>query len=696
MRDRFNLNLENTFQTIKLQYIALPVFVALSLFVYRQGYFSYIFMVLAALIGTVLFIVLSRYFTREDLSISVELPDEKARTFRLLTSILFFTFYGLSFLTLLQGFYTKTVWYYLFVSLCAGLIAAEILAVKTKTQGTFNLLKSFLLVSNITLGNQVLYSNGISLPDLTYHLRILMPIINDGYVPHIGGYEYFPCHHILAAANILIYGTDPKMTYLYLSGFTICLGLLFVFLIGQKFMGLHFGLFAAVLYTSLDYLIMYGLHPVHQAYNYFFSISIFAVSLFIYCKRNFGFTTLYTILVIVMVFTHHYSAMIVLIVISSLFVVEIIQWIKGNEYKFRLTGLIQIYGIILFTQWMYYSNTMGNLIAIIKIYRESFAIGSESLITATAYDILPVKTLFLNTFGSSILILLSVIGFFYLLKNHSVFNGFIIVTTVILSILLVIGVIFRYHALLPDRMYPYLQLFGLVFLGSTGIMWVLDNINTNKNKLKIFGVIALFLFLSFFSISSTIAGFETSLFVGEHTAYPKLYESMQESSFSHWEATHVENEYLFSLDLGYEEELDNVMRGISFRLKNEFEMREVILPEHPDIVKGDGYKWTIIDRVDKTPWIIVKKEGEVLNIYNYIIMTLVPLTKEGHLDTNSIKETQFIIWNNLHLKTGFVIPRGKGHLGEYYFVKTTEDKLYVLDDYDHYYANGVVRLYHKD
>lgn len=545
MNEELKSKLINILHSIKVEYIALLLFVTLSLFIYRQGYFSYIFMVLAAAIGALLFIVFNKYSTKDEVVIpSFEVSDDKTHTLQLVTSTLFLIFYGLSFLTLLQGFYTKTIWYYVFISLCAGLIATEILFVKTKTQGMLNLIKSFLLVLNITLSNQILFPYGIGLPDLGYHLnKLLIPLINDGYVPHVGGYEYFPGHHILAAANILVCSSDPRMTYLYLGGFVICLGMLFVFLIGREFVNLQFGLFAALIYACLDYLIMYGSHPEHQAYNYSLSIMLFAVILYIYKNRDVRFTALYPILVTTKVFTHHYSAMIILIVLSSLIIVEIFQRIKESDYKFRFPGLFQIYVVILFAQWMYYSNMMGSFTGILEAYKSAFAKGAESLITATAYDQLPIRTLFLNTLGSSILIVFSVIGFLYFFKNRSFFNKVIMMATVTLAILLGIGVVFKQSELLPDRMYPFLQLFGLVFLGSAGIIWLVkvSNAKIRQNRLKVIPVVAIVMCFSFFSLSSTIMGFETSLFVDEHTAYSKLYGSPQETYFSQWDESYMIN-----------------------------------------------------------------------------------------------------------------------------------------------------------
>lgn len=697
LKDRLSRKI-SFYQKIKLEYLALPIFGALLLFIYRQGYFSYIFMVLAAALGTVLFIMLSRYFTQDDLSISVELPEKKAHTFRLITSILFFTFYGLSFLTLLQGFYTKTVWYYILISLCAGVIAIEILFVKTKMQGTFNLLKSFLFVLNITLSNQILYSYGIGLPDLAYHFdELVTPIINDGYVPNIGGYEYFPCHHILAAANIIIYGTDPKLTYLYLGGFTICLGMLFVFLIGRKFVNLHYGLFAALLYTCLDYLIMYGSHPEHQAYNYFYSIMLFAVILYIYNKRDYRFSALYPILVTTMVFTHHYSAMIILIVLSSLIIVEIFQRIKESDYKFKFPGVVQIYAVILFAQWMYYSNKMGSFVGILEAYKSAFAKGAESLIAPTAYDQLPIRTLFLNTLGSSILIVLSVIGFLYFFKKRFSFNMVIMIATVVLSVLLGIGVVLVVPQLLADRMYPYLQLFGLVFLGSAGVMWLVkeSNIEIKQSGLKLISIVILIMCLAFFSLSSTIAGFETSLFVGEEIAYYKLYGSPQESYFNEWKASNIVNKYLFSMDIGLDEDLDSSARGLSEKLENEFKRIGFALPERSVVIKEDDDQWVITDRKNEESQYSVIKEDGKLNVYNLTKITdRLPITKEGSIDAQNITENSFVILNKFYLKTGFARGIG-GHLGQHEFIRLKEDELYVLERYDRYYDNGMVDLYYK-
>jgi len=272
---------------IKLEYIIFLFLLAISLLVYSLGYLEYFLLPVSAAIGTLLFIVFRQIFTNNELILDApHLSESKQHTLRLILSILFFTFYGLSFLALLQGFYTKTTLYYVSIALCAGLIAIDILFVSTRTQGNINLLKSFLLVLNITLTNQIIFPYGIGLPDSNYHIfDIVIPIINDGHVPLGYSYSNFPSHHILVAANSLISGIDPRMLYYLLGGFVMSLGLFFVFLIGRRFVNLKFGLFAALIYAGCDYLMHWAAHPTHMTYTYFLAIAIFTITLYIYHKR---------------------------------------------------------------------------------------------------------------------------------------------------------------------------------------------------------------------------------------------------------------------------------------------------------------------------------------------------------------------------------------------------------------------------
>jgi hypothetical protein len=619
------------FQKIKLEYIALPIFVATSLLFYHQRYFSYIFLVISAVIGVLFFIVFDRYFTKEEMDASFELPDDKSHTLRLVMTILFFVFYGLSFLTLLHGFYTKTIWYYVFISLCVGVIAAEILFVKTRTQGTINLIKSFLLVLNITLSNQILFPYGIGEPDSGYQIySLVVPIINHGTVSAgSGSYVNFPGHHIFIAMNSLVMGTDPRMTYFCIGSLVMSVvGFLFVFLIGRKFINLKFGLFAALLYACADYLIFWASHPCQMTFTYPLALMIFAVVLYIYKERDWKFVAFFPILVTTMVFTHHFSTMVVFIILLSVALVEIFQYVKIPDYKFIFPRLAQLYVVILFTQWIYHSNMMGRFSGIIDAYKDAFTEEvATSIMTETYYDTLPIKTLLLNEIGSSILILLAVVGFLYFFKHRSFFTNVVMASAITFIILIGIGIIFKEPYLLPHRMYAFLQEFALVFLVSAAIIWILSNAKNIKSVKPVL-VIGVIMCLSFFSLSSTIAGFETSPLAGDQ-AYWKIYDTPYDRYSREWIQAYTPT-------------------GSN-------------ITSRPPIKAGYKPNAYIIDAANIT-------------------------------DDYFIRFSKFDI--TIGFKYGHVVA-GTSHIGRSNWIKLDKNAGYLLDEYDRYYSNGMVDLYYK-
>ena len=643
--------IDNIFHKVKLEYIVLPLFIAISLFIYHQRYFSYIFMVIAAAIGVFLFIVFNRYFTKEEMDASFELPDDESHTLRLITSILFFIFYGLSFLALLQGFYTKTVWYYVFISLCAGVIATEILFVKTKTQGTLNLIKSFLLVLNITLSNQILFPYGIGQPDSGFHIySMVIPIFNNGHVPLGYCYSNFPCHHIFVAISSLIAGSDPRMTYYCIGGFVMSVSLIFVFLIGRKFVNLKFGLFAALLCTCCGYLIMQASHPAQSTFTLPLAVILLTIILYIHKERGWRFVAFYPILVTTMVFMHHYSAMIVLIALSSLIIVEIFQRIKIPDYKFRFPGLVQIYVVILFAQWMYYSHLMGRFVGIIEAYYNAFTQDvATSVMSQTVYDQLPITILFINTLGASILIMLSVIGFLYFFKNRSFFKDTVMMLAIIIVVLIGIGVVLTLMWLLPHRLYLFLEAFVLVFLASAAIMWMLNNAKDIKS-VKPALVIGVIICLSFFSSASTIAGLETSPLRGDQ-AYWKLYETPYERYSGKWADLHLPINT--TVNVSHSFGCCCSCSNISF---------------------------------SRFPLISISAKNTTIDY---------------RIDHKNITDGTPIFFSKFDVIVGFpygwaIHGKGAGHMGSGNKIKLNEKEIYLFDDYNRYYDNGMIIMYYKN
>jgi hypothetical protein len=626
---------------IKLEYVILSLLVIVLLGVSYLRYFDYITLVIAAIIGTLLFIIFSRNFTNNKLTPNTpKLSESKRHTLRLTLSILFFVFYGLSFLALLQGFYTKTPLYYVSIALCFGFLAIEILLVDTKSQGYFNLLKSFLLVLSVALTNQILFPYGIGFPDSNFHIfDMVIPIINTGHIPLGYTYSNFPGHHLLVAVNSLISGADPRMLYYCLGGFVMSLGLLFVFLIGKKFVNLKFGLFAALIYACSDYLMSWAAHPTHMTYTYFLAIMIFALTLYLYHKRDARFIAFFIIVATTMIFTHHLSAAVILIMLAAMLVVELVWRARAREYEFKVAGLTMLFMVALFAQWMYYSGTTGTLAGVFQAYYDAFTHGAAAAKLTTAYFGLPVKMLVLNEIGSGILIMLSVIGFLHFSKHSSAFKKFVIAIVIALLLLIGIEVVLKQSYFEAHRMYSFLQELSLVFLASCAIIWMLNNFRTGLKPLLIIGLIC----LPLFSLGSILFGEETSIFKGDRP-YWKIYETPYEVRSAQWAGEYIRAG-------------SNVTESRSFR----------------GSLEGFSQSRLPIKEVENA-------QGEKIII----------------IDTEELPEGTFIIFSQFDIDVGFAYGRVAPewyYLGGTKYAKLDPSALSQLEGYDKLYDDGMVSIY---
>jgi hypothetical protein len=626
---------------IKIEYIAFLLLLTVSLVAYYLGYFEYLLLPIAAALGVLLFIIFRRAFASNELTLNApSLSETRQNTVRLILSISFFVFYGLSFLALLQGFYTKTALYYISIALCAGLIAVDILFVNTRAQGHLNLLKSLLLVLNITLTNQIVFPYGIGLPDSNYHIfNIIIPIINDGHIPLGYTYSSFPGHHILVAANSLISGVDPGMLYYCLGGFAMSLGLLFVFLIGRRFVNLKFGLWAALIYTGCDFLMNWASHPTHMTYTYFLGIAIFTIMLYIYHKREPRFVILFVILATTMIFAHHYSSAIILIMLVAMLLVELFNYIKARDYQFQVHGLAMLFFVGVFAHWMYVSGMMGTLANVIRVYYDAFTEeAAASISLTTTFAGLPLENLFLNEIGSSILVMLSAVGFLHFFRHSSSVKKFVIAISVVFLLLMGIEILMKEVYFGTNRLYVFLQGFSLVFLGSCTIIWMLNNFK-KLNPLPIILVIG----LSFFSLASLAHGEETGVFKGDR-AYWKLYETPYERCSANWAEQYIPAGSSISESWSLRHPLSNISAD---RLS--------------------------INEVEDS-------EGSEILV----------------IDWQQLPEDSFIIFSQFDISIGFPYKGaapGKYYMGGTIYAKLDESVIDSLEEDDKLYNNGMVSIY---
>ena len=288
-----------------------------------------------------------------------------------------------------------------------------------------------------------------------------------------------------------------------------------------------------------------------------------------------------------MVLTHHLTAAFVFVTVCSLFIIDVCRSVQKRKFSLPSVVIVVVLALLLFSALTAVSD--NNPVQYISQILEPYFTSTYSLLAnffvtpvpatpvpvtpvpvtpvpvtpvpvtpvpvtpvpvtpvpvtpvpvtppyvpPTGYDKLPLITLLENTLGSSLLVLVSVWGFCSCIKKPSWFGNFTILNGILISILLGGGILFSYVFFLPDRLYPTLQIFCLVFLGSFGILWLYNAVPFGKKTFAVGCICILVAMMSFFSLASIINGFETSPFVGDSVAYPKLYITSQDVSFGAW------------------------------------------------------------------------------------------------------------------------------------------------------------------
>ena len=582
-----------------LIYLVWLLLIFLLLFTIKLQYFSILFLVISANIGLILFLIFKKKNTNTPVGCETEpLKEEENNCIQVnemipvVSSILFLIIYSASLLSLFLGEYTKTVAYYLCISVCAGILIVEILSYRTQIQGYWILLKAVLLSINVVFANHLIFIHGIALPDLSLHFNVFLKSILD--TGHLSGdsssmYNIFSIHHIFASSITILTGYNPLSIYLLIGSFIIAVGILFVFLIGKRFVNFQFGLVAALLFTCLDYYLMYGEHPEHQAYNYGFALICFTIMLFTYRSQKPAFYVLFIISTFALIFSHHLTAFIVFVTAFSLFVFDFIQLLQKKDCSLPSKYFMVIFIILIFIAVSLMAGnvnqTPGELVSsyippffkdiyslqgtiftspvpvisipatlvpvmsipatpvpVMSIPATPAPITPPPINTPTGYDKLSLITIFSNTLGASLLILISTVGFCSCVKKQTFLGSIALMNGIFISVLLGIGILFSIIFLLPDRLYPFLQICCLVFLGAFGILWLFNFTPLGNRSIKIGCVFILVAMMSFFSLASTINGFETSPFSENSVAYDKLYKTSQDVAFADWQITFAQNE----------------------------------------------------------------------------------------------------------------------------------------------------------
>ncbi len=509
-----------------------------------QGFFSMIFLVGSAAIGCTAYLVITgvgdSVYEKEG---RIQNGVAARKRLKMLTSSLFFLFSAFSLWVAVSQQYQKPVTYYALVAASGAALTVQIGLVDRRGEVMATLGQILFMAMNLFGSNLLIFPLGIGGADSAYHITLLVdPIIRIGHIPEnipFGlVYGSFPTHHILVATTSQVIMSDSASTYYAMGVLAMLLPVLVVFVVCRSLFNEKVGLLAALLLSGSSYYIFWASHAAALSFAIPLISTLVFVSLAMVDRPGFGFIVVAVILMGSLVFTHPYSSIIFASIILGLLVAQ--KTVAGihRASSGGVRGIALIFIIVLSAHWIYYSSLLGGAVELAKVYY-SILTSKLFLPPPTVYDSLPLSTIFVNTLGDSILISLAVIGSLAVISRGLSPRLMIVLgPAMVLISLSIVGVLTNLIYLLPNRIYVFLQFLGLVPLAAIGLIRLIRRYPAVRldgwRDWSVLGVTAVLVgSFVFTSSTSTIAGFETSPFVGDEP-YGKLYSTEYERQSVKW------------------------------------------------------------------------------------------------------------------------------------------------------------------
>lgn len=611
------------------------------------GMYTYAFLLLLGDIGIALFVITDtrRRMVRHRSSVCSDMgTGPNVRKISRILPILFFLFYALSILVISPGSSVKPVSYYLLISLCAGAVAADVLVSGRKVNVPLNLVMSLLLSLNVFLVNQLIFSNGIGGSDSPTHLRALVyPIIETGFVPSQGfSYSDFPLHHIFVATGSLILSTEATVAYFGLLPLLMVSGVPLAYLIGRRLFDRQFGLLAALLFSGNGYLVYWASHSDKMTFVMPQVILLLLLILCLYRKRSMQLKILIPILSISIILSHPYSSMLILVILSSILIAEKLFALRKSRSHWTVSIVLLTFLCILIAHWTYSYFQLHNVVGIGERYLATIMSDRLSAPPST-YDSYPLELILLNTFGAGLVLMMAVCGFLLLWSKPRLEGRILAGYTAGVGALMSIGVGTNFIYVLPNRIYAYLEALSLVFLAVAGIRYFQTSLGRKSTSAIRSLMLVLVVILIFsFSLSSTISGFETSLFVGDQP-YKKLYETEYEKQSVSWIGEHLSAS-----------DSNEIYRSWSFSIHS-------------------------------TNRLLRKPDFSSINV------TAIPLTAMYEVDIGNVSNGSMILFSRFDIDIGFEAgQRVSGRFGQGIYVRFDEEILTHFLECGRYYDNGKI------
>jgi Dolichyl-phosphate-mannose-protein mannosyltransferase len=509
----------------------------------RLGIYSTVFLAGAISAGAGVYLLATRQRKATEVTQdAAPLSDVMRKRILRIATVLFFLFTAGSLLTLRSELYGKPAAYFALVAASAGMVALRIALLESTKEVRSTLAMIILVALNFFGSDQLVFPLGIGGGDGSTHLHFLVdPIVRSGFIPPTDPcglfYGTFPTHHIFVAMGSILMSVDPTRVYYGFGTFAMTLLVPVEFLIGRSVFGTRVGLFAALLLSGSSYFIYWASHAAPTSYG----LSLIGLILFALVtmleRPNSRLILVAGLFALALVLVHPYSTVIFGILLVGLVVGQVLArravprpWPWGT----RIVSVSFLYTLLIY--WSNFSCLMTKSFQLTAQYYQLLT-SEAQFPSGGIYNRLPLSLLFVNTAGDSILQFLVIIGFFLVLAYGVTPKMMMIVgPTLILFLVSIVGLVFPLTWLNPNRIYAFLEAIGFAPLAAFAVRAFIGYERRPPRGRLLFRVglvgvvVAVFMFAS---PASTIAGFETSVFVGGQP-FVKLYETPPEVASATW------------------------------------------------------------------------------------------------------------------------------------------------------------------
>lgn len=404
--------------------------------------------------------------------------------------------------------YSRSLGYFLSISLIVAILAIEILLVPNKKYAFLILLKIILVALVLRWIPQQIFPSLLG-TDPWWHQMFTMKILESGYIPDGYSYSKLPVMHLVISSTSVITGLGYKLSSMMSVGFFQISSLILIFLLGSFIYDNKTGLFAALLLSVADTFIElgYNIRPITLGT----SLILFPIYLIIINskKTDIRYTFLILTMSFILIMTHTIAALIANIILFSFWLgSKLYKNYKKEKFKDTVNSTFPIWFMIAMLVWWMYAS--GNITHLGKLISWGFKtdLGTVSNMS-DAYVNDNIIEYMLSILGFNSYLGISFIGLLFISSKRftGIYEFLLLIGTLPILLIIFTSLFINMLQLLPMRWYPSLQIMLSIPLAVSIIL--IYKVYKYVGFLIIFIMIFL---ISFFSTISPIANIDYRIY----------------------------------------------------------------------------------------------------------------------------------------------------------------------------------------